>query len=145
MRVGGARTVLLPPELAFGGAPAAAPFAVVPAGSSVRYEVELLRLSRRGPDALMTVRFVCGGVEGWGEGGEPRGVGVGGAGVGGCTVRLRVLMLRGLACVSDDGPSNPQRTKPQRITHLQGLSKCSQGGASAIADNCADIQPAEYI
>lgn len=56
MRVGGRRTVVVPPELGFGASPAAAPYAVIPGGASVRYEIELLRLSRRGPDALMAVR-----------------------------------------------------------------------------------------
>ena len=34
---------------------------VVPGGSEVRYEVELLRLSRQGPDALMSGVSQCGG------------------------------------------------------------------------------------
>jgi hypothetical protein len=55
MTVGGRRVVLCPPELAFGAQAAAAPYAIVPPNSAVRYEVELLRLSRRGPDALFKV------------------------------------------------------------------------------------------
>ncbi|KIY97894.1 peptidyl-prolyl cis-trans isomerase, FKBP-type [Monoraphidium neglectum] len=80
MTVGGRRVVLCPPELAFGAQAAAAPYAIVPPNSAVRYEVELLRLSRRGPDAL-----------------------------------------------------------------FKGLSKCSQGGASATTENCAAIEPAEFV
>ncbi|KAI8468395.1 MAG: hypothetical protein J3K34DRAFT_11260 [Monoraphidium minutum] len=80
MRVGGRRSVSVPPELAFGSQVAVAPYALVPPGSGVRYEVELLRLSRRGPDAL-----------------------------------------------------------------FKGLSKCSQGGASATTENCAAIEPAEFL
>lgn len=33
---------------------------IVPGGSTLRYEVELLRLSRQGPDALMTGIAQCG-------------------------------------------------------------------------------------
>ena len=58
MRVGGRRVVAIPPERGFGDRPALAPYAVVPPGSGVRYEVQLLRLSRRGPDARFKVR-VC--------------------------------------------------------------------------------------
>lgn len=36
------------------------PAGVVPGGSEVRYEVQLLRLSRRGPDALMAGVSQCG-------------------------------------------------------------------------------------
>ncbi|GBF91096.1 hypothetical protein Rsub_04765 [Raphidocelis subcapitata] len=80
MRIGGRRTVLIPAELGFGGSPAYAPYAVVPGGSQIRYEIQLLRMSRRGPDAIM-----------------------------------------------------------------KGLSKCSQGGASATAENCTNIEPAEFV
>lgn len=60
MTVGGRRVVAVPPELGFGDRPALAPYGIVPAGSGVRYEVQLLRLSRRGPDALFKVRVrVC--------------------------------------------------------------------------------------
>ena len=70
MRAGGKRTVVVPPALAFGQSAAAAPYAVVPAGATVRYEIELLRLSRRGPDALMAVRR--GEVWGGARGGQRR-------------------------------------------------------------------------
>jgi FKBP-type peptidyl-prolyl cis-trans isomerase len=59
MTAGGSRTVLIPPELGFGAAPAAAPYAVIPGGSALRYEVKLLRLSRRGPDALFAGMSKC--------------------------------------------------------------------------------------
>jgi hypothetical protein len=55
MRAGGRRIVTVPSGLAFGAAPAAAPYAIVPGGAAVRYDVEVLRLSRRGPDALFKV------------------------------------------------------------------------------------------
>lgn len=83
MRVGGKRTVVVPPELGFGSAAVLAPYAVLPGGSAVQYEVELLRLSSKGPDAMMKVGagvgatgWVCGciGVDwgglGWGRVGE---------------------------------------------------------------------------
>jgi FKBP-type peptidyl-prolyl cis-trans isomerase FkpA len=61
MRVGGRRRVRVPAALGFGsGAPVLAPYALVPPGSALVYEVELLRLSRRGPDALMTGVARCG-------------------------------------------------------------------------------------
>lgn len=61
MRVGGRRTVLVPPQLGFGTAPALAPFAALPGGSTLRYELELVRLSRSGPDALVHGVSQCGG------------------------------------------------------------------------------------
>jgi hypothetical protein len=60
MRVGGRRTAVVPAGLAFGASPAAAPYGIVPGGAAVRYEIELLRLSRRGPDALFKVRPFAG-------------------------------------------------------------------------------------
>jgi hypothetical protein len=61
MTVGGRRTVRVQPEQGFGAGAVGAPYAIIPGGSVVRYEVELLRLSRMGPDALMKVG-------GWGRG-----------------------------------------------------------------------------
>ena len=81
MRVGGKRTVTVPPELGFGQvrptplplaalptrlrkprvqAQVAAPYAVVPPGSTLRYELQLLRLSSTGPDALFAGVAQCG-------------------------------------------------------------------------------------
>ncbi|KAL4421381.1 hypothetical protein ABPG75_010672 [Micractinium tetrahymenae] len=60
MRVGGRRTFSVPPALGFGAATALGPYGIVPGGSEVRYEVQLLRLSRRGPDALMAGISQCG-------------------------------------------------------------------------------------
>lgn len=61
MRVGGRRTVVIPAgPLSFGQGAAAAPYAVVPAGAAVRYEIELLRLSRKGPDLLFSGTAKCG-------------------------------------------------------------------------------------
>ncbi|KAJ9509905.1 hypothetical protein QJQ45_011498 [Haematococcus lacustris] len=51
MRVGGRRTFVVPPELGFSTS-VNAPYATVPLGSSLQYEVELIRLSTRGPDDL---------------------------------------------------------------------------------------------
>ena len=59
MRVGGTRTVTVPPELGFGQAQVAAPYAVVPPGSTLRYEVQVLRLSSSGPDALFAGVSQC--------------------------------------------------------------------------------------
>ncbi|KAI7841475.1 hypothetical protein COHA_004869 [Chlorella ohadii] len=61
MAVGGRRTFTVPPALGFGGQTVLGPYGVVPGGSTVQYEVELLRLSRRGPDALMSGVSQCGG------------------------------------------------------------------------------------
>lgn len=52
MRVGGTRTISVPPELGFGNTAVRSPYAVVPAGSTLQYEVTVLRLSETGPDAL---------------------------------------------------------------------------------------------
>uniref|UniRef100_A0A7R9V545 peptidylprolyl isomerase n=1 Tax=Chlamydomonas euryale TaxID=1486919 RepID=A0A7R9V545_9CHLO len=60
MTVGGKRTFTVPSELGFRGATVGAPYALVPGGSSLRYEVELLRLSARGPDELTTGISQCG-------------------------------------------------------------------------------------
>lgn len=59
MSIGGRRTVRVPPELGFGGAAVGAPYAIVPAGSTLVYEVELLRLSATGPDQLTRVRTLA--------------------------------------------------------------------------------------
>eukprot|EP00877_Chromochloris_zofingiensis_P008053 jgi/Chrzof1/3500/Cz12g27210.t1 len=80
MTIGGKRSVVIPPELGFGNMAVAAPYALLPGGSSIQYDVELIRLSTRGPDELM-----------------------------------------------------------------KGISRCGQGGGGETADNCASIQPAEYI
>ncbi|PNW78393.1 hypothetical protein CHLRE_09g399300v5 [Chlamydomonas reinhardtii] len=60
MSIGGRRTVRVPPELGFGGAAVGAPYAIVPAGSTLVYEVELLRLSATGPDQLTRGIAKCG-------------------------------------------------------------------------------------
>lgn len=60
MRVGGRRTFAVPPALGFGAAAVLGPYGVVPGGSELRYKVRLLRLSRRGPDALMSGVSQCG-------------------------------------------------------------------------------------
>jgi len=62
MTVGGRRTFSVPPELGFRST-VLAPYAVVPGGAALQYEVELLRLSARGPDELTK------GVERCGQGG----------------------------------------------------------------------------
>jgi FKBP-type peptidyl-prolyl cis-trans isomerase FkpA len=56
MKIGGQRSVLVPPQLGFGGAAVLAPYAGVPANSVLRYDVELVRVSAKGPDAMMKVR-----------------------------------------------------------------------------------------
>eukprot|EP00878_Enallax_costatus_P018145 GHUV01019092.1.p2 GENE.GHUV01019092.1~~GHUV01019092.1.p2 ORF type:complete len:181 (+),score=46.44 GHUV01019092.1:1763-2305(+) len=79
MKIGGKRSVLVPAFLGFGNTTALAPYGVVPAGSKLRYDIELVRVSSRGPDAM------------W-----------------------------------------------------KGISQCSAGGASGSADNCSNVQPAEF-
>lgn len=56
MKIGGQRSVLVPPQLGFGSAAVLAPYAGVPANSMLRYDVELVRVSAKGPDAMMKVR-----------------------------------------------------------------------------------------
>ena len=60
MRIGGRRTFVVPPELGFGGQAVLGPYAVIPANSTLRYEVELVRLSRSGPDNLTSGISRCG-------------------------------------------------------------------------------------
>ena len=61
MRVGGQRVFTVPPKLGFGAAQVLGPYAPVPGGSTLRYSVRLLRLSRVGPDALLSGISQCGG------------------------------------------------------------------------------------
>lgn len=50
------RTIRVPPALGFGDREAVgAPFAVVPPGSTLIYDIEVLRVSYDGPDALVKV------------------------------------------------------------------------------------------
>lgn len=61
MHVGGMRRLVVPAAQGFGETTAVlAPYAVVPPGSTLVYEVQLLRLSRRGPDELMSGVAGCG-------------------------------------------------------------------------------------
>ena len=60
MKVGGKRTILVQPEKGFGGQLVGAPYAVVPPNSVLRYEIELLRLSTKGPDELTRGIARCG-------------------------------------------------------------------------------------
>jgi hypothetical protein len=60
MKVGGKRTLLVAPSKGFGGQVVGAPYAVVPVNSTLLYEVELLRLSNRGPDELTRGISRCG-------------------------------------------------------------------------------------
>ena len=61
MHVGEIISVTVPPSLGFGSTKAVlAPYEVVPPGSTLRYEIELVRLSRRGPDALWSGTAQCG-------------------------------------------------------------------------------------
>jgi len=50
----------VPPALGFGDVAVGAPYAVVPPGSTLSYEIELLRISSRGPDALTDGIPKCG-------------------------------------------------------------------------------------
>lgn len=56
MRIGGTRRVSVPPSEGFGPAAVLAPYAIVPGNAALVYEVELLRVSARGPDEMMKVR-----------------------------------------------------------------------------------------
>ena len=60
MRVGGVRRVAVPPELGFGAGAVRSPYALIPGGSTVTYEVTVLRLSEIGPDALFKDVAGCG-------------------------------------------------------------------------------------
>ena len=60
MRVGGTREFLVPPELGFGDVVVRSPYATIPAGSTLRYTVKVLRLSTTGPDALFKGVTRCG-------------------------------------------------------------------------------------
>ncbi|GAX85884.1 hypothetical protein CEUSTIGMA_g13300.t1 [Chlamydomonas eustigma] len=60
MRIGGKRTIIVSPQLGFGSVTVGAPYAVVPANSTLRYEVELIRISTRGPDELTQGIIKCG-------------------------------------------------------------------------------------
>jgi hypothetical protein len=60
MRVGGVRTLSIPPELGFGSSPVRSPYATVPANATLTYEVTVLRLSDAGPDALFKNVAGCG-------------------------------------------------------------------------------------
>ena len=60
MRVGGTREFDVPPELGFGDVVVRSPFATIPAGSTLRYTVKVLRLSTTGPDALFKGVTRCG-------------------------------------------------------------------------------------
>mmetsp|Transcript_45675 Transcript_45675/g.145483 ORF Transcript_45675/g.145483 Transcript_45675/m.145483 type:complete len:223 (+) Transcript_45675:366-1034(+) len=57
---GGKRTFLVPPSLGFGDEAVLAPFHAVPAGETLRYEVEVLRVSNEGPDVLVKGIAFCG-------------------------------------------------------------------------------------
>ena len=62
MKIGGTVSVAVPASLGFGNTSAVlAPYAVVPPGSELRYDIELIRLSRRGPDVLLKGVSQCGG------------------------------------------------------------------------------------
>lgn len=58
MRIGGRRTVKVPAALGFGDREVLAPYAVVPGGSTVTYDIQLLRVSSVGPDLLVKVRHI---------------------------------------------------------------------------------------
>ena len=60
MKVGGTRVLSVPPELGFGPSAVRSPYADVPGGSTLTYEVTVLRLSDTGPDALFKNVAGCG-------------------------------------------------------------------------------------
>ncbi|EFJ43780.1 hypothetical protein VOLCADRAFT_106730 [Volvox carteri f. nagariensis] len=60
MSIGGRRTVRVPAALGFGNQTVLAPYAVVPANSTMLYEVEMIRISAVGPDQLTKGISKCG-------------------------------------------------------------------------------------
>jgi hypothetical protein len=60
MKVGGTRVLSVPPELGFGPSAVRSPYATVPGGSTLTYEVTVLRLSDTGPDSLFKNVAGCG-------------------------------------------------------------------------------------
>lgn len=56
LTIGGKRVVKVPSSLGFGGSPVLAPYAMVPGGSELTYDIELVRVSSVGPDLLVKVR-----------------------------------------------------------------------------------------
>lgn len=60
MAPGETKTITLAPEEAFGSATARGPYGVVPGNSTVRYEIEVLRVSSEGPDKLLEGVQFCG-------------------------------------------------------------------------------------
>jgi hypothetical protein len=60
MTIGGKRSIKVPAQLGFGQQTVLAPYAIVPAGASLRYDIELLRVSSLGPDMLVKVRAAVG-------------------------------------------------------------------------------------
>lgn len=60
MVVGGKRTFEVPSAQGFGSQTVLGPYAVIPGDSTLRYEVELIRLSRSGPDNLTNGIARCG-------------------------------------------------------------------------------------
>lgn len=60
MKVGGTRVLSVPPELGFGQSAVRSPYATVPGGSTLTYEVTVLRLSDSGPDSLFKNVAGCG-------------------------------------------------------------------------------------
>ena len=59
MRVGGKRSVSFPASLGFGDEFVAAPFGDIPAGSALRYDIEVLRISYS-PELLTRGIVNCG-------------------------------------------------------------------------------------
>ena len=61
LKVGQTLSISVPPELGFGQQETVlAPYAIVPPGSTLLYEIELIRVSRRGIDDLMRGVSSCG-------------------------------------------------------------------------------------
>eukprot|EP00798_Chlamydomonas_sp_ICE-L_P008972 gene8972-16106_t len=60
MHIGRTCTITVPAELGFGDGSVGAPYAVVPPNATLKYEIQLIRLSNRGPDELTTGIVKCG-------------------------------------------------------------------------------------
>jgi hypothetical protein len=169
MTIGGRRTVKVPAALGFGDKPVLAPYAMVPAGSAVQYEIELLRVSSVGPDLLVKVRAGRPVSEAaalhWSVSDNLGALGTIPAAAAAMYVHqhnstcgFEIQLLR----------QSPRQQWPSMplvfarcttvlwwcctdswlclwLMHVQGISRCGAGGAGAAADGCRDIQPAEFF
>ena len=114
----------------FGAKAVGAPYAVVPPNTALTYDIELLRLSNIGPDALTRVPFpfppalpcCCSACDN----------------IGSSMVISRQQMTNVPMGFKEDANHNTARP-------LQGIRFCGGGGAAQQSSGCQDIEPAEYL